>query len=250
MKMRSNTILITGGGSGIGRGLAEAFHKLDNRIIICSRNEDALKTACAANPGMSYVRMDVTDRASIQSAGGEVMARFPQLNCLINNAGIQRAHDFTHSEAVDDEVIQQEISTNLLGLIRVSSTFLPQIQRNPDGILINVSSGLGLVPLARFPVYCATKAAVHSFCLSIRHQMRNTGVKVIELIPPYVATDLGQAHRPPSGARAPMPLDEFIAAAMEEFAKGTEEAAVGTAKGLAAACSNEGARNIFAGMNS
>ena len=120
---------------------------------------------------------------------------------------------------------------------------------------MNVSSGLGFVPLARFPVYCATKAAVHSFCLSIRRQLRGTGVKVIEIVPPYVATDLGQTHRPgagglPSGSTpTPMPLEEYVAALMEELARGMDEAAVGTAKRLVAATSGEAVRNIFAGMN-
>src|SRR5207245_7015165 len=113
--------------------------------------------------------------------------------------------------------------------------------------IINVSSGLALAPLSMFPVYCATKAAVHSFCLSLRHQLRNTGVKVIELIPPYVATDLGQSRPARSGGPTPMPLDEFIAEAMKELASGADEAAVGPAKTLLAA--HEAAKAAFSGMN-
>jgi uncharacterized oxidoreductase len=118
-----------------------------------------------------------------------------------------------------------------------------------NATLVNVSSGLGFVPLSRFPVYCATKAAVHSFCLSIRHQLRGTGVQVIEIIPPYVATDLGRTHPPGGGGPVPMPLDGYIVAVMEELAGGPDEAAVGTAKRLVAASSSEAVRNIFAGMN-
>jgi uncharacterized oxidoreductase len=219
-------MFITGGGSGIGRGLAEAFHKLGNRIIIAGRREETLKKTCEANPGMRYVYMDVTDAAAIRSGSAEVTSRFPQLNCVINEAGIQREHDFTHGETVSDDVVEREIDTNLLGLIRVSAALLPHLQKMGDATLMNVSSGLGFVPLARFPVYSATKAAVHSFCVSIRRQLRGTGVKVIEIVPPYVATDLGQTHRPgagglPSGSTpTPMPLEEYVAALMEELARG------------------------------
>src|ERR1700686_788920 len=125
MKMQSNTIFITGGGSGIGRGLAEAFHKLGNQIIIAGRREDVLKKTCDANPGMSYVYMDVTDAATIRSGAPEVTSRFPQPNGAINNAGIQREHDFTQGDTVRNEVVEQEIHTNLLGLIRVSAALLP-----------------------------------------------------------------------------------------------------------------------------
>src|SRR5713101_8137248 len=234
MKMQSNTIFITGGGSGIGRALAEEFHKLGNQIVIAGRREEMLKKTCEANPGMSYVRMDVTNAASIRSGAAQVTSRFPKLNCVIINAGIQREHDFTHGEAVNDDVVEQEIDTNLLGLIRVSAALLPHLQRMENATLVNVSSGLGFVPLARFPVYCATKAAVHSFCLSIRRQLRATGVKVIEIVPPYVATDLGHTFRPSGGGPAgsgpagsgpvPMPLAEYIAALMEELAGGPDEA--------------------------
>jgi len=254
MKMQSNTIFITGGGSGIGRGLAEAFHTRGNQIIIAGRREEMLEKTCGANPGMSYIRMDVTDAASIRSGVAEVIFRFPKLNWVINNAGIQRAHDFADGEAVNDAVVEQEIDTNLLGLIRVTAALLPHLQKMDNATLVNVSSGLGFVPLSRFPVYCATKAAVHSFCLSIRHQLRGTGVQVIEIVPPYVATDLGRTHPPGGGVPvgsgpAPMPLGEYIVALMEELAGGPEEAAVGTAKKLVAASSNEAVRSIFAGMN-
>jgi uncharacterized oxidoreductase len=249
MKMQANTIFITGGGSGIGRGLAEAFHERGNQIIIAGRREEMLKKTCGANPGMSYIPMDVSDAASVLSGAAEVTSRFPKLNCVINNAGIQKAHDFTHGEPVNDAVVEQEIDTNLLGLIRITAALLPHLQKMDNAALVNVSSGLGFVPLSRFPVYCATKAAVHSFCLSIRHQLRGTGVQVIEIVPPYVATDLGRTHPPGGGGPAPMPLDEYIVALMDELAGGPDEAVVGTAKRLVAASGGEAVRTIFAGMN-
>jgi uncharacterized oxidoreductase len=247
MKMHSNTIFITGGGSGIGRGLAEAFHKLGNQVILAGRREDVLQETCAVNPGMSYFVLNVADPASIRSVAKKVTSKFPDLNCVINNAGIQRFGDFSTDRSADENSLRAEIDTNLLGTIAGCAAFLPHLREKANATLINVSSGLALVPLSIFPVYCATKAAVHSFCLSLRHQLRRASVKVIELIPPYVATDLGGPRAPASGAPTPMPLDEFIAAAMEGLASGADEVAVGTAKKLLEA--TQAVKSAFAGMN-
>ena len=168
MKMHSNTIFITGGTSGIGKGLAEAFHKLGNQVIISGRREDRLRSVCAANPGMRQFVLDVTDLASVKNTARKVIEEFPALNCVFNNAGMQRRHDFASGKPVNDSAVLAEIQTNLLGLIRVSAEFLPHLKHQQDAILLNVSSGLAFAPLAIFPVYCATKAAVHSFSLSLR----------------------------------------------------------------------------------
>src|ERR1700730_16713712 len=199
MKMHSNTIFITGGTSGIGKGLAEAFHQLGNQVIISGRREDRLRSICAANPGMRYFTLDVTDLSSVRNTARKIIAEFPSLNCVFNNSGMQRKHDFAAAKSIDDPLMLAEIQTNLLGLIRVSAEFLPHLKKQPHATLLNVSSGLAFVPLAVFPVYCATKAAVHSFTLSLRHQLRDSKVKVIELIPPYVATELGGAGKAPPG---------------------------------------------------
>lgn len=251
MELRDNTVFITGGSSGIGRGLAEAFAGLGNRVIISGRREEALEQVCAANPRMEYVRLDVTDAADIRRAAQDVTSRFPQLNCVINNAGVQRAHDFSIDRPLDERAMLDEVNTNLLGLIRCCAAFVPHLKKQPRATMINVSSGLAFVPLARFPIYCATKAAVHSFTLSLRHQLRGTAVKVIELIPPWVATDLDRAHpyRPAPGAPGPMPLDAFIAETMNELGKDENEVAVADAKGLRAAGSSETASSIFNRMN-
>lgn len=249
MNMQSNTIFVTGGGAGIGKGLAEAFHRLGNRIIIGGRREHVLEGTCAANPGMSYVALDVRDPAAIQAVAARVTSEFPALNCVINNAGVQRLHDFSSDEPLDEMAMQEEIGTNILGIIRVAAAFLPHLRNRENATLVNISSGLAFVPYARFPIYCATKAAVHSFSLSLRHQLRNTSVKVIELVPPYVATDLDKTTRLPGRASRAMPLDEFIAAAMEELATGADEAAIGPAKAWLEAGSNETLRKSFAGMN-
>jgi uncharacterized oxidoreductase len=247
MKMHSNTMFITGGGSGIGKGLAEAFHKLGNKVIIAGRREDVLKNTCAANPGMSYTVLDVAKSASMRQVAESVTSEFPALNCVINNAGIQKYVDFSGKKPPDEKAMQEEIDTNLLGTIRGCAAFLPHLRSKEEATIINVSSGLALVPMSIFPVYCATKAAVHSFCMSLRHQLRDTKVKVIELIPPYVATDLGGPQPPRSGAPTPMPLSEFIAAAIEELTSGADEVAVGPAKTFLAA--HAGVKAAFAGMN-
>jgi uncharacterized oxidoreductase len=249
MKMRSNTILITGGTSGIGKGLAEAFHQLGNQVIITGRREDRLRSICAANPGMRHFVLDVTDPTSVRNTARKIIEEFPALNCVFNNSGMQRRHDFAAGKPVDDTAMLAEIQTNLLGLIRVTAEFLPHLKNQRDATLLNVSSGLAFVPLAVFPVYCATKAAVHSFSLSLRHQLRDSNVKVIELIPPYVATELGGSVQAPAGALRQMPLENFVAETMKELEGCGDEIAIGGAKNLLAASSPESVMKIFAGMN-
>jgi uncharacterized oxidoreductase len=249
MKMHSNTILITGGTSGIGKGLAEAFHRLGNQVIISGRREDRLRSICAANPGMRHFVLDVTDLSSIRNTARKIIEEFPGLNCVFNNAGVQKRHEFAAGKPLDDPAMLAEIHTNLIGLIRVSSEFLAHLKNQEGATLVNVSSGLAFVPLAVFPVYCATKAAVHSFSLSLRRQLRDSNVKVIELIPPYVATELGGASQAPPGALQQMPLDAFIAETMKELAGDADEIAIAGAKNLSAASSPESIKKVFAGMN-
>jgi uncharacterized oxidoreductase len=249
MKMSSNTIFITGGTSGIGKGLAEAFHRLGNQVIISGRREDSLQSICAANPGMRYSVLDVTDPNSVRDIAQKVTEEFPVLNCVFNNSGVQRRHNFAAGTPIDDSAMLAEIQTNLLGLIRVSAEFLPHLKNRKNATLLNVSSGLAFVPRALFPVYCATKAAVHSFSLSLRHQLRDTSVRVIELIPPYVATELGGGSPAPAGALHQMPLENFIAETMKELEGDAEEIAIGGAKNLLATTSPDNVRKIFSNMN-
>ena len=249
MKMRSNTIFITGGTSGIGKALAEAFHRLGNQVIISGRREDRLRTICAANPGMRYFVLDVADPSSIRSTARKVIEEFPSLNCVFNNSGIQRRHDFAAGQPLDDAAMLAQIETNLVGLIRVAAAFLPHLKHQQKATLLNVSSGLAFVPLSDFPVYCATKAAVHSFSLSLRQQLKDTKVKVIEVIPPYVATELGGGAPTPAGALRQMPLDTFITETMKELEGDADEIAIGGAKNLLAATSPEKVREIFGRMN-
>jgi uncharacterized oxidoreductase len=211
MKTTDNTILITGGGSGIGRGLAEAFHHLGNQVIIAGRGRKALDETTAANPGMKSVTLDVSDPKSIQSFAAEVTKNYPSLNVLINNAGIMRPENFL--EASNDlSAAEKTVATNLLGPIRLTAALLPSFRKQPRATIMTVSSGLAFVPFAPTPTYCATKAAIHSYTQSLRYQLKTTKVEVIELIPPYVQTTLTgdqQANDPKA-----MPLDEFIDEAM------------------------------------
>jgi len=249
MKMSSNTIFITGGASGIGKGLAEAFHQLRNQVIISGRREDRLQSICAVNPGMRHFLLDVTDLNSVRTTAQKVIEEFPGLNCVFNNSGVQKRHNFAAGNPIDDSAVLAEIQTNLLGLIRVSDAFLPHLKNQQSAMLLNVSSGLAFVPRALFPVYCATKAAVHSFSLSLRHQLRDSKVKLIELIPPYVATELGGGLPAPAGGLHQMPLETFIAETMKELVGDADEIAIGGAKNLLAATSPDNVKKIFTNMN-
>ena len=209
MKTTGNTILITGGGSGIGRGLAEAFHALGNHIIIAGRRKQALDQTTAANPGMNSLALDIGDPANIRSFAVQMAAHYPTLNVLINNAGIMR---FENLQAQQDNLADAEstIATNLLGPIRLTAALLPVLQKQPRSAIMNVSSGLAFVPMAPTPTYCATKAAIHSYTQSLRYQLRASTIEVLELIPPYVATDLLDGASDPHA----MPLDKFITEVM------------------------------------
>ncbi len=212
MKMTGNTILMTGGGSSIGRALAESFHALGNHVVIAGRGQKALDEVVAANPGMTALTVDMTAVDSIKVLAEQAARIYPDLNVLINNAGIMRSEDLLHQP---DDLADAEatIATNLLGPIRLTAALLPTLQKQGQATIMNVSSGLAFVPLAATPTYCATKAAIHSYTQSLRFQLRDTPVEVLELIPPYVATTLlseGQANDP-----AAMPLGEFIAEVMD-----------------------------------
>jgi uncharacterized oxidoreductase len=210
MNIRGNTILITGGGSGIGRGLAEAFHALGNRVIIAGRRMAALEATMAANPGMAALAFDVQDAAGIRSFADLVASQYPSLNVLINNAGIMRRESFQAQQPGLDDA-EGIVATNLLGPIRLTAALLPLLLKQPRSAIMNVSSGLAFVPLAQTPTYCATKAALHSYTQSLRYQLQGTSVEVLELIPPYVATHLMDGASDPRA----MPLDRFIAEVMD-----------------------------------
>ncbi|MGZ4963670.1 MAG: SDR family oxidoreductase [Limisphaerales bacterium] len=211
MNITGNTILITGGGSGIGRGLAEAFHKAGNKVIVAGRRKEALNEVTKANPGMESIALDVADPQSILKASKELTTKFPNLNVVINNAGIMAPEKLKDQSSLP--VAESTVTTNLLGPIRLNSALMPTLLRQSHATILTVSSGLAFLPLSLTPTYCATKAAIHSYTQTLRWQLKDTPIEVIEIIPPYVQTQLmgpQQAVDP----RA-MPLPDFLKEVME-----------------------------------
>lgn len=204
MQMTGNTLLITGGGSGIGRGLAEAFHRAGNQVVIAGRDESRLRKVAFAHAGMAYLVLDQRSPDGVEAFVQALTARFPTLNGVINNAGIQRREEVTER---DWQTVRETVSTNLLGPIYLTTALLPHLLQQPRAAVLNVTSELAFLPQAVTPTYCASKAALHSYTQSLRFQLRDSAVQVIEIIPPWVQTDLQgeQGHDP----RA-MPLDAFI----------------------------------------
>jgi uncharacterized oxidoreductase len=210
MNISGNTILITGGGSGIGRALAEAFHKAGNQVVIAGRREQLLHEVTSANPGMEALVLDIQDKADIAAFASQAVESFPALNVVIHNAGIMRPE----AAATGDFLATAEdtIATNLLGPIRLTAALLPHLLAQPRSAILTVTSGLAFVPLATTPSYSASKAALHSWTMALREQLKATSVEVIEIAPPYVQTELlgpQQAVDP-----AAMLLADFISEVM------------------------------------
>jgi uncharacterized oxidoreductase len=226
MKLTGNTILITGGGSGIGRGLAEAFHRLGNQVIIAGRRKANLEETLARNPGMQAVELDINDPHNIATVVQQLIAKHPSLNVVINNAGIMQVDDL--SKPVDDALIVSTLTTNLMGPIRLTGALVEHLQQQSDATIINVSSVLGFVPLAIAGVYSSTKAAIHSYTQSLRYKLKDTSVRVVEIAPPWVQTDLLNSNDEPRA----MPLAPFIEQTMRELGTDADEAVVEVARPL------------------
>ena len=204
MKTTNNTILITGGTSGIGLGLALRFHQAGNKVIIAGRRKQLLDTITAEHPGIEALVLDVADPASIADAYETVTRTHPELNVVVNMAGIMLPEDLHDPGFL--ATAESTVTTNLLGPIRVLAAFIPFLTKQQDAAIINVSSGLAFVPLPITPTYSATKAALHSFTESLRVQLADTPVQVIELVPPAVRTTLmGQQD-----SEQAMPLEDYL----------------------------------------
>ena len=247
MELTGNTILITGGGSGIGRGLAEAFHALGNQVVIAGRRNQVLEETTAANRGMKSLQLNVENAESIRLGAAQVTKQFPSLNVLVNMAGIMRPEKLLAQQA-DLCDAEATVTTNLLGPIRLTAALMPHLLKREHATIMNVSSGLAFVPLALTPTYCATKAAIHSYTQALRYQLKATAIEVLELIPPYVATDLmGGASDP----RA-MPLGKYVAEVMAilKMKPTPAEIVVENAKGLRFAAESGKYGAVFQGLNS
>jgi short-subunit dehydrogenase involved in D-alanine esterification of teichoic acids len=196
MRIRGNTVLITGGSAGIGLAIAKALSSTDNTVIVCDRDQIRLKKAQETVPGISTIQCDVSRDDDLANLAKRVQQDFPRLNMLINNAAIMRIGDFIENDGRMAS-IEEEVRTNLLAPIKLTSLLLPVLQQQAPAAIVIVSSGLAYVPVANVAVYCATKAALHSFSHALRHRLRKTGIKVFELLPPLVDTDLSQSlHMP------------------------------------------------------
>ena len=213
MKISGNTILITGGGSGIGAALAHRFHDAGNVVIIAGRRQDALDATAAGRPNIHTMTLDVESAEGVADFAARVLASFPALNVLINNAGIMRFEALDHARDLSDA--EATITTNLLGPIRLTNALIDHLVAQPDAAIVNVTSGLAFVPLVDTPTYNATKAAIHSYTVAMRDALAGK-VEVIELAPPAVQTGLTPGQESREGYQ---PLDEFADEVIALFAR-------------------------------
>lgn len=226
MKTSGNTVLITGGGSGIGAALAQRFHDLGNTVIVAGRRVEALDRVTAGRPGMHAMPLDIAEAGDIAAFAERIIAEHPTLNVVINNAGIMRLEALDRARDLSDA--EATITTNLLGPIRLTSALIDLLKAQPRATIIHNTSVLAYVPLAVTAVYSASKAALHSYAMSQRFMLRDTSVRVQEIAPPWVDTDLVKK----SGDPRAMPLEAFIAETMAKLAGDEEEIIVESVKPL------------------
>jgi uncharacterized oxidoreductase len=243
MRLTDNTILVTGGGSGIGRGLAVALHRAGNRVVIAGRRIEVLRSVAAAHPGITYLQLDVTDRQSIQHFVGDIEDQYPNLNVVVNNAGVMALEDL---DAPDPDTALHVIATNLAGPIVLSSLLIPTLKSQPDAAIINITSALAFVPMAVAPTYSATKAGLHAYTESVRFLLRDSNIHVVEVVPPRVETEMDG----PSNAFT-MTIDAFIGemVALMAAEPDADEVVVSEARGLREADRNGVYAEQFAAVN-
>lgn len=233
MKTSGNTVLITGGATGLGLGLAKAFKDAGNEVIICGRRENRLKEAVALVPGIHTFMCDVSSAEARTNLAGWASEHFPGLNILVNNAGVQKSLNLDDPADVNRRT-SEEIEINLTAPIHLSSLFIPLLSKQEDAAIINITSGLAFAPLAMYPVYCATKAALHSFSMSLRHRLSKTSIKVFEIAPPLVQTELkipDDNGHPEMNAHG-ITVQAFLDEAMNAIKNDIYEYAVGQAENM------------------
>lgn len=248
MKTVGNVVLITGGATGIGLALAEAFVTAGNEVVVCGRRESRLKQAKDKVPKIGTMACDISEAAGRQALFDYVTSRHEGLNILVNNAGIQRMIDLKKgiSPILTGE---DEIEVNLRVPALLSALFIPVLIKRKEAAIVNVSSGLAFIPLAAMPIYCASKAGLHSFCLSLRYQLRDTSIRVFEVIPPMVDTELDKGARQGSGQLdRGIPASDVARVAMTGLENDEYEIMVGAAKNLVAG-SRKDPDGLFRNMN-
>jgi uncharacterized oxidoreductase len=224
MDLNRRTVVVTGGASGIGLAIAERFQRAGSTVIICGRRDDRLREAQAARPDLVTHIADVTAASDRVALRDWVVRQHPSVDVLVNNAGIQRRVSLMDDEPW--EATHEEIAINLEAPMHLSRLFIPHLRQHSRAAIVNVTSGLSFAPLANVPIYCATKAALHSFTLSLRHQLRDTSIEVVEIVPPAVNTDLGGPGLHTFG----VDVNEFADAVMSRVANGEREVGYGFAE--------------------
>lgn len=230
MNLTNQTVLVTGATSGIGLHLAIRLHKMGNKVLICGRNQQRLDAIAAAYPGIHTYMCDVREVQERVALADWAIREHPDLNILVNNAGLMKLFDLTKDTDLDK--VTEEINTNLIAPIHLTGLFTVHLQKQTQATIINVTSGLAFTPLASVPVYCATKAGLHSFTKSLRYQLKDTSVKVFEIIPPAVDTSLGKADGYEQAKESAMKLDDFINEVIQVLEQNTYEIGIGIAEGL------------------
>jgi uncharacterized oxidoreductase len=233
MNLSGNTIVITGGTSGIGLGMAERFLASGNKVVICGRRSDRLVELARKHPGLATKTCDLADERHRLDLYRWLTVNHPDANVLVNNAGVQFVGAV--GSGLDFTRVRQEIETNVVAVLHLSDLLVPFLKDKPGAAILNVSSGLGFVPIAQMSVYCATKAFVHSLTLSMRRSLADKGIEVIEIIPPGVDTELGKERRAdPEATHGGMPIPQFIEALFQGLERRESEIAVGQAVELRA----------------
>jgi uncharacterized oxidoreductase len=224
MKLSNNTVLITGGASGIGLALAVRFLQAGSEVIVCGRRADKLAEVQQLHPALITRVCDVADAADRAELVRWATGHYPRLNVLVNNAGIQNRLQL--ADALDWETTRQEIVINVEAPIHLATLLVPHLRQQAEPAIINVTSGSSFAPAAFAPIYSATKAALHSFTLSLRHQLQSTGIAVLEIVPPAVNTDLGGPGLHTFG----VPVEDFANSVMARLAAGEQEVGYGTSE--------------------
>ena len=239
MKLSGNTVLITGGGTGIGLAMAEAFLAAGSEIVLCGRRDTKLLEVQKKHPQVHVKACDVSSTVDRRTLVKWVGEKFPAINVLVNNAGIQRDIDFTKGVA-ELESGDSEIEINLEAPIVLSGMFVPLLTGKPGATIINVTSGLGFVPAAKMPVYSATKAGLHAFSMALRFQLAKVGIEVVEIVPPAVDTELNPEGRQQRGGfKAGLSAEDFLAPVVKDLEAGKTEIGFGFSASMLRASRDE-----------